>query len=96
MNLPNDHIVKSYDEEQQRRVAEIVRMGEMAVAQLEASMDVIEKRDENAAHRIIANDEAIDALEQQISHDVMRLALLLFVVAFDDVVVGKVHVLQSR
>ena len=75
MNLPNDHIVKSYDEEQQRPVAEIVRMGEMAVAQLEASMDVIEKRDENAAHRIIANDEAIDALEQQISHDVMRLAL---------------------
>ncbi len=75
MNLPNDHIVKSYDEEQQRLVAEIVRMGEMAVAQLEASMDVIEKRDENAAHRIIANDEAIDALEQQISHDVMRLAL---------------------
>jgi len=75
MNLPNDHIVKSYDEEQQRLVAEIVRMGEMAVAQLEAAMDVIEKRDENAAHRIIANDEAIDALEQQISHDVMRLAL---------------------
>ena len=27
MNLPNDHIVKSYDEEQQRLVAEIVRMG---------------------------------------------------------------------
>ncbi|REP63857.1 phosphate transport system regulatory protein PhoU, partial [Mycobacterium tuberculosis] len=75
MNLPNDHIVKSYDEEQQRLVAEIVRMGEMAVAQLEASMDVIEKRDENAAQRIIANDEAIDALEQHISHDVMRLAL---------------------
>ena len=75
MNIPNDHIVKSYDEEQQRLVAEIVRMGEMAVAQLEASMDVIEKRDENAAQRIIANDEAIDALEQHISHDVMRLAL---------------------
>ncbi len=46
MNLPNDHIVKSYDEEQQRLVAEIVRMGEMAVAQLEASMDVIEARRE--------------------------------------------------
>ncbi|WP_313218191.1 PhoU domain-containing protein, partial [Stenotrophomonas sp.] len=75
MNFPNDHIVKSYDEEQQRLVAEIVRMGEMAVAQLDASMDVIEKRDENAAQRIIANDEAIDSLEQQISHDVMRLAL---------------------
>ena len=72
---PNDHIVRSYDEEQHRLVAEIVRMGEMSVAQLEAALDVIERRDESAARRIIANDEAIDALEQQISHDVMRLAL---------------------
>ena len=41
MNIPNDHIVKSYDEEQQRLVAEIVRMGEMSVAQLEAALDPI-------------------------------------------------------
>jgi phosphate transport system protein len=75
MNTPHDHIVKSYDDEQQRLVAEIVRMGEMAVAQLEAALDVIEKRDPSAAQRIIANDVAIDALEQQISHDAMRLAL---------------------
>ena len=75
MHTPNDHIVKSYDEEQHRLVAEIVRMGEMSVAQLEAALDVIERRDESAARRIIANDEAIDTLEQQISHDVMRLAL---------------------
>jgi len=67
--------VKSYDEEQQRLVTEIVRMGEMSVAQLEAALDVIERRDEKAAQRIVANDEAIDQLEQQISHDVMRLAL---------------------
>ncbi|MCL7714268.1 phosphate signaling complex protein PhoU [Stenotrophomonas mori] len=72
---PNEHIVKSYDEEQQRLVAEIVRMGEMSVAQLEAALDVIERRDEKAAQRIVANDEAIDQIEQQISHDVMRLAL---------------------
>ena len=34
-----------------------------------------QRRDDKAAERIIANDEAIDALEQEISHDVMRLAL---------------------
>ncbi len=73
--LPNEHIVKSYDDEQHRLVAEIVRMGETAVAQLEAALDVVERRDDNAAHRIIANDEAIDSLEHAISHDVMRLAL---------------------
>jgi phosphate transport system protein len=72
---PHEHIVKSYDEEQRRLVTEIVRMGEIAVAQLEAALDVIDRRDDRAAQRIIANDEAIDALEQQISHDVMHLAL---------------------
>ncbi|WP_066094849.1 phosphate signaling complex protein PhoU [Xanthomonas massiliensis] len=72
---PTDHIVKSYDEELQRLTGEIVRMGEMAVAQLEAALDVVERRDDNAARRIIANDEAIDALEGSISHDVMLLAL---------------------
>ncbi|MEE7559485.1 phosphate transport system regulatory protein PhoU, partial [Xanthomonas sp. Kuri4-2] len=75
MNIPNDHIVKSYDEEQNRLVSEIVRMGETAVAQLEAALDVVERRDDHAAHRIVVNDEAIDALEHAISHDVMRLAL---------------------
>ncbi|HJR75059.1 MAG TPA: phosphate signaling complex protein PhoU [Luteimonas sp.] len=72
---PHDHIVKSYDDEQQRLHNEILRMGEMSVAQLEAALDVVERRDDKAAERIIANDEAIDALEQEISHDVMRLAL---------------------
>ncbi|MFC3656965.1 phosphate signaling complex protein PhoU [Xanthomonas hyacinthi] len=72
---PNEHIVKSYDEEQHRIAAEIVRMGETAVAQLEAALDVVERRDDNAALRIVVNDEAIDALEHAISGDVMRLAL---------------------
>ena len=75
MNIANDHIEKSYDEEQQRLVGEIVRMGEMAVAQLHAALDVLDRRDDNAARRVIANDEAIDTLENAISHDVMRLAL---------------------
>jgi phosphate transport system protein len=74
-NQPHDHIVKSYDDEQQRLNNEILRMGEMAVSQLEAALDVVERRDDKAAERIIANDEAIDVLEQEVSHDVMRLAL---------------------
>ncbi|MBN6148964.1 phosphate signaling complex protein PhoU [Xanthomonas sp. AmX2] len=73
--LPNEHIVKSYDEEQHRISAEIVRMGETAVAQLEAALDVVDRRDDNAALRIVVNDEAIDALEHSIANDVMRLAL---------------------
>ena len=74
-NHPNEHIVKSYDEEQRRLVNEILHMGAMAVAQLEAALDVVERRDDRAAQRIIANDVEIDKLEAKISHDVMQLAL---------------------
>ena len=71
----HDHIVKSYDEEQRLLLDDILRMGAMAASQLEAALDVVDRRDDKAAERIVANDEAIDALEHQIDHDVMRLAL---------------------
>jgi phosphate transport system protein len=71
----HNHIVQSYNAEQQRLTDEIMRMGEMAAAQLEAALDVVERRDDKAAARVVANDDAIDALEQEIGHDVMRLAL---------------------
>ena len=72
---PHNHIVRSYDEERQRLTAEIVRMGEMAAAQLQAALDVVERRDDKAAARIVANDEAIDVLEREIGQEVMTLAL---------------------
>jgi phosphate transport system protein len=72
---PHDHILKSHDTERQHLLDELVRMGEMAAAQLEAALDVVDRRDDKAAERIIANDDAIDAIEQQIGHDVMKLAL---------------------
>ena len=74
-STPHEHIVKSHDEEQRRLVGEILHMGEMAVSQLEAALDVVERRDDSAARRIVANDESIDESERRISHDVMLLAL---------------------
>lgn len=77
--MPNsqthDHIVKSYDGEQQRLHNEILRMGEMAAAQLASALDVVDRRDDRAAARVVENDEAIDLLEREVSQDVMRLAL---------------------
>ena len=73
--MANGHIVKSYDEEQRHLVERIVEMGHTAVAQLEAALDVIDRRDDSAARRVVANDEAIDAAEREISHEVMLLAL---------------------
>ena len=73
MNEQRNHIVKSYDEEQNALLDELIRMGRMSVAQLGAALDVVERRDDKAAERVIGNDEAIDALEQQVNHDVIRL-----------------------
>ncbi|NII11770.1 phosphate signaling complex protein PhoU [Oleiagrimonas sp. C23AA] len=71
-----DHIIKSYDQELDRLTGEIARMGELSVTQLEAAIDVVERRDERAALRVVENDDAIDAMETEISHDVVRLLAL--------------------
>jgi phosphate transport system protein len=72
---PHDHIVRSYDEEQGRLRGELLRMGAMAMAQLEAALDVVERRDDRAAQRVIDNDIAIDQLEHETSQDVVKLTL---------------------
>ena len=76
MRTAKEHIIKSYDEELTRLTGEIVRMGELAVSQLRAAIDVVERRDERIAMRIVENDDAIDGMEHQISHDVVRLLAL--------------------
>ncbi|MBS0590330.1 MAG: phosphate signaling complex protein PhoU [Proteobacteria bacterium] len=76
MGTGNEHTIKSYDAELARLTAEIVRMGELAASQLEAAIDVVERRDERAAQRVVDNDDAIDVLEHAISHDVVRLLAL--------------------
>ncbi len=73
--IPSDHIVKSYDQEQRRLLNETLRMGEMAATQLEAALDVVARRDDESAAQIVSMDKAIDRLEQEISQDVMQLAL---------------------
>jgi len=76
MNTGTDHIIKSYDTELTRLTGEIVRMGQLSVRQLEAAIDVVERRDERAAQRVVDNDDTIDRMEQDVSHDVVRLLAL--------------------
>lgn len=76
MSTGKEHIIKSYDDELARLTGELVRMGELSVRQLEAAIDVVERRDERAAQHVVGNDDAIDQLEQEISHDVVRLLAL--------------------
>ena len=83
MPTTHDHIVKNYDLELTRLTGEIVRMGEIAVHQVSAAIDALERRDTRNAERVVANDEAIDALEHDVSHDVLRLLALRHPIARD-------------
>ena len=61
-----DHIAKAYDadlEELTRRVAE---MGGLAEKQIVESVDALVKRDNTRAQRVVAADDAIDALQREI------------------------------
>jgi phosphate transport system protein len=80
---PHEHIVKSYDAEIKRLTGEIIAMGELAAAQLDAAMDALGKRDSRAAQRVADNDDALDAQEREISHDVLRLLALRQPIARD-------------
>jgi phosphate transport system protein len=71
-----DHINKSFDSELDRLYDEINQMGELAISQLNSAVDVLNRRDTNAAARVVVNDEAIDALENEISMDVLKLLAL--------------------
>jgi len=79
----HEHIVRSYDEELQRLTGELQRMGQLALAQLRGAIDAVMQRDSDAAGRIARADAAIDALEHDISHDVVRLLALRQPVARD-------------
>ena len=72
----SEHIVKSYDDELKRLTGEIQRMGDLALAQLDASIDAVMERDSNEAMKVVQADGAIDVLEQEVSHDVVRLLAL--------------------
>jgi len=73
MNEQYQHIVKSYDDEQRALLDALIHMGRMAATQLEDALAVVERRDEAAARKVVADDDAIDALERQINQDVIRL-----------------------
>ncbi|MGY6519147.1 MAG: phosphate signaling complex protein PhoU [Lysobacteraceae bacterium] len=76
MNTRSEHIVKSYDEELQRLRGEILRMGELAAEQVGEGMRALEDNDSALAEAVVAGDARIDALELEVSGDVLRLLAL--------------------
>lgn len=76
MNTHQDHIVKSYDEELERLKGEILRMGGLAIEQLQQGVKALVTADSALAERVVASDERMDALELEVSSDVIRLLAL--------------------
>ncbi len=73
MPAHSHHIVKSYDAELNRLTGEIVRMGELARAQLKAAIAAVASREDADAHPVPPADVEIDRLEKEVSHDVVQL-----------------------
>lgn len=83
MSINDPHTVRSFDTELKRLGDELQRMGELACTQIVAATAALAARDLDAAAAVVAGDRAIDQLETDISHDVLRLLALRQPVARD-------------
>lgn len=81
--MPTQHTVKSFDEELQRLDNAIAEMGGLAEAQLAAAVECLLKRDAESAQRLVGEDKRIDALEQQVNAQAVRLFALRHPLAED-------------
>jgi phosphate transport system protein len=73
---PHDHTDTRFDAELARLDADIQRMGTLALAQLDAAMAATLAPDSAAATRIVQDDAAIDAIEDDIGEAAVRLLAL--------------------
>lgn len=80
--MPN-HIVSSFDSDLKQLSAVIAQMGGLAERQVAAALDCIERRDVQIAQTVVTADTRIDALEDRINEDCLRLLALRQPMALD-------------
>jgi phosphate transport system protein len=74
--MPNEHILKRYDNELRQLTATVAKMGGMAEAQLAAAIEAVAGRDSELAARVVEGDDQVDLLETEIDSMVMRMLAL--------------------
>jgi phosphate transport system protein len=74
--MPDQHIIKSYDQELDRLNKMIVEMGGLAESQLADAIEAVTKRDSDLAARVIQDDEKVDQLERDLDNLAIRLLAL--------------------
>jgi phosphate transport system protein len=83
MTIGEQHIVKSFDEELGRLKDALARMGGMAESQLAAAIEALSERDSTLATRVMNDDGKVDACEDFINEQTVRLLALRSPVADD-------------
>ena len=72
----SEHIVKSFDEQLHGLSEIVIRMGGLAESQLATAIEALIKRDSEMASRVVQQDAAIDALEERLDQDSIRVLAL--------------------
>lgn len=78
-----EHIVKAFTEQLEALAASVAQMGGLAEAQLADAIDAIAKRDSALAEKTIAGDPRIDALQQQVEDQSLKVLALRQPMAVD-------------
>jgi phosphate transport system protein len=72
-NPARKHTVRSFDEDLHELSRRIVAMGGLVEGQLTAAVGALVERDSEAAERVVRDDRAVDALEEQVDQLAIRL-----------------------
>ena len=78
-----EHTLKRFDEELERLSATISEMGGLAESQLAQALRVLRERDTEIAERVIADDARVDALDDAVQEQTVRLLALRQPMAID-------------
>ncbi len=71
--MPDQHTVRSYEEELRLLDKKIAQMGGLAELQLGQAIDALEARDPALADQVIAKDSQVDALQRDIEEQVITM-----------------------
>ena len=74
--MPQDHIVRSFDQELVALKRSIIQMGGLAESQLESAMQCIVRRDVQLAGKVVQADERLDACESEVDAGAVQLLAL--------------------
>lgn len=81
--MRREHIVRAFDRELDQLKSYIIQMGNEAMRQLERSVEVLIKRDEELAARVVRGDNQINKLQDDIDNLTVRLIATRQPMAFD-------------